>query len=288
VARYPNGAPVRVSTTVRDLTGALVNPGGITLTVQKPDGTTLPYPAPVNDGTGLFHQDINALDLTANGHYQYSWVSTGVGAGVAVGTFDVFDPLEVTVLSLQDGKDMLNIPQATTTYDSELAAWIASIQSSLERYTGGPVINRQVTERAEVTAGYTAICLRQRPVVSVASITPDSGAALTITDLKIDGNAGVLRRAMGLPFYVVVTGGPPWVTVAYTAGWGTSVPPAFNSFARIVLDHMWATQRGPASLPMGSEETVAVPGFGFAIPHRAAELLNGSYQGIPFVSEAFL
>ena len=284
MARYPNGAPVRVSTTVRDLTGALVNPGGITLTVQKPDGTTLPYPAPVNDGTGLFHQDINALDLTANGHYQYSWVSTGVGAGVAVGTFDVFDPFEPTVLAIQDAKDMLNIPQSTVTYDSEIAAWVASIQTSLERYTGGPVITRPVTERAEATAGYTALCLRQRPVVAVTSITPDTGAAVGLTDLKIDANAGVIRRALGLPFYA--TG--PWFTVTYTAGWGTAVPAAFNAFARIVLDHLWATQRGPAMMPMGSEETVAVPGFGFAIPHRAAELLNGSLNGVPFTSEAFV
>jgi hypothetical protein len=206
---------------------------------------------------------------------------------VAAGTFDVFDPFEITVLSLQDGKDMLNIPQVTTTYDSELLAWIASIQSSLERYTGGPIVNRQVTERAEVTASYTAICLRQRPVVSVASITPDSGAALSITDLKVDTNAGVVRRALNLPFYMV-TGGPPYVTVAYTAGWGTAVPPAFNSFARIVLDNLWQTQRGPASMPMGGEEAVSVPGFAFLIPRRAAELLNGSYNGLPFTAEAYL
>jgi hypothetical protein len=124
-------------------------------------------------------------------------------------------------------------------------------------------------------------------VVSVASITPDSGAALSITDLKVDTNAGVVRRALNLPFYMV-TGGPPYVTVAYTAGWGTAVPPAFNSFARIVLDNLWQTQRGPASMPMGGEEAVSVPGFAFLIPRRAAELLNGSYNGLPFTAEAYL
>jgi hypothetical protein len=39
---------------------------------------------------------------------------------------------------------------------------------------------------------------------------------------------------------------------------------------------------------MGGGEMVTVPGFGFAVPNMAAELLNGSQGGIPFLSEAFL
>jgi hypothetical protein len=276
---------VRISTTVRDLNGALADPSAITLTLQKPDGTQQAYSSPAHDSTGQYHQDLPATDLTQAGHYAYAWTTTGSAPGVAPGTFDVFDPFEVTVLSLADGKQMLNIPDATTAYDAEISAWIASIQSSLERYTGGPVVNRACTERVEATAGYTALCLRQRPVVSVTSITPDSGSAIGITDLKIDPGSGVIRRALGYPFYAI----SPWFTVLYTAGWGTAVPAAFNSFARIVLDHMWATQRGPASLPMGSEEAgIVVPGFGFAIPHRAIELLSGSLNGVPFLAEAYV
>jgi hypothetical protein len=33
---------------------------------------------------------------------------------------------------------------------------------------------------------------------------------------------------------------------------------------------------------------MAVPGFGFAIPSRAAELLNGSQNGVPFMTEAYV
>ena len=72
------------------------------------------------------------------------------------------------------------------------------------------------------------------------------------------------------------------------AGWGVSVPAAFNSFARIVLQHLWSSQRGSASLPMGGSELVTVPGFGFAIPNMAAELLDGSQDGMPFLSEAYV
>jgi hypothetical protein len=91
--RFPKGQPIRLSTTIRDVTGALVNAGALTLTVVKPDGTSQLYSTPTNDGTGLYHQDIAATDLTLIGYYAYAWSSTGTGAGVAPGGFDVFDPL---------------------------------------------------------------------------------------------------------------------------------------------------------------------------------------------------
>jgi hypothetical protein len=39
---------------------------------------------------------------------------------------------------------------------------------------------------------------------------------------------------------------------------------------------------------MGGGEMVTVPGFGFAVPNMARELLAGSQDGIPFLSEAFI
>lgn len=289
MSRYPAGQPIRVSTTVRDLSGTLVNAGTLTLTVAKPDGTTQAYSTPTNDSTGTYHQDIPASDLTQNGHYQYAWVSTGTGAGVAPGEFDVYDPFEVAVLPLQDGKDALNIPQATTTYDSEIASYIATIQSSLERATGGPIVNRTVTERSEMMTNQTVIPVRQRPLVSVTSITSASGGAIDISGgLDLDVNAGLIRRKLGLPFYGPFFQWLPQVTVTYVAGWGTSVPAAFGSFARIVLQHLWSSQRGPAAMPMGADATVMIPGFGFAVPNMAAELLNGSVNGVPFLAEAYV
>jgi hypothetical protein len=293
--RYPAGQPVRISTTVRDTSGALVNAGTLTLTVKlaQADGTlatTGTYASPVNDSTGLYHQDIPAADLTALGHYSYVWTSTGTGAGVSPpADFDIIDPFEVSVLPLQDAKDALNIPQASTGSDAEIQSYIATIESSLERATGGPIVNRVVTERSEMMQNQTVILVRQRPLVSVTSIASASGSLIDISGgLDLDVNAGLIRRQLGLPFYGPFFSWLPKVTVTYVAGWGTSVPAAFNSFARIVLAHLWSSQRGPAALPMGGGEMVTPPGFGFAIPNMAAELLNGSQGGIPFLSEAFI
>lgn len=101
MSRYPLNQPVRISTTVRDDTGALVDAGSIALVVKliaadDTQTTTGTYSSPVHDSTGTYHQDVPAADLTAAGHYIYTWTSTGTGAGVSYGDFDVFDPFEPT------------------------------------------------------------------------------------------------------------------------------------------------------------------------------------------------
>jgi hypothetical protein len=296
VSRYPLGQPIRLSTTVRDVTGTLVNPTTLTLLVKlaQADGTSLTtgtYAAPANDGTGLYHQDVPATDLTGLGHYQYTWTATGTGAGVSFGDFDVFDPFETAVLPLADGKDALNIPQATTTADAEIQGYIASIEACLERFTGGPIINRAVTERAEMMSDQTVILVRQRPLVSVTQIVSASGGTIDISaGLDLDTNAGLIRRKLGLPFYGPFFQWLPQVNVTYVAGWGTAAPATFNTVARMILQHLWDTQHGPASRPSigPAGDLVTVPGFGYAIPNQAAELLDGAQGGIPFRSEAYL
>ena len=295
MSRYPQGAPITVSTTVRNSAGTLVNAGTLTLVVKTAaaDGTwttTGTYASPVNDSTGAYHQDVPVTDLAAAGHYQYAWTATGTGAGVSFGEFDVFDPFETAVLPLQDAKDQLNIPQSSTANDGEIQSFIATIESSLERFTGGPIVNRTVTERAEMMSNQTVILVRQRPLVSVTQILSASGGAIDISGgLDLDVNAGTIRRKLGLPFYGPFFSWLPQVTVTYVAGWGTSVPAAFNSASRIIIQHLWTSQHGPAGRPsMGGEEMTTLPGFGFAIPNMAAELLDGAQGGIPFLSEAFI
>lgn len=278
-----------MSTTVRGLDGALAVAGALTLTVQKPDGTQQSYSSPVNDSTGNYHQDVPAADLAVIGHYQYAWTATGAGAGVAPGSFDVYDPFEVRVISLQDAKLMLNIPAGTTADDAEIDAWIGAIESGLERFTGGPVVNRVITaERSEMQSNQTVIPVRQRPLVSVTSIASASGGLIDISGgLDLDKNAGLIRRPLGLPFYGPFFQWLPQVTVTYVAGWGTSVPPAMAAFARITIQHLWVPQRGPVTMPVGGGDLVTPPWLGFAIPNRALELLNGSQDGMSYASEAY-
>jgi len=288
--RYSAGQPVRVSWTVSGLDGSLADASAGTLTVQKPDATTQAYSFPVSDSTGTYHLDLMVADLGIVGHYQWAATATGTVEDESSGEFDVFDPFASCVLSLGDAKDMLNIPRASTTDDVELASWIATIESSLEGMTGGPLVNRQISERVEATAGYTALVLRQRPLVSLQSVVNvGSGMALSLTDMTdLDFNASIVRRRLGWPFFGPFYQYLPIFTVAYTAGWGTAVPPAFASASRIIIQNLWETQHGPSARPsMGADDMVTPHGFGFAIPNRAAELLDGSQDGMRFMQEAF-
>jgi hypothetical protein len=270
MSRYANGQPIRLSTTITDLTGTLVDAGALVLTIQKPDVSQQTYGTPAHDSTGKYHQDIPTTDLIQNGHYQYKWVATGTGAGVSRGEFDVYDPFETTVLSLQDAKAQLNIPLTNTTNDDEIMSYLDTIGQMIELFTGGPVYTRTITERVMATQGWTTLCLRKRPVVAITSITDIiTGIPMGLTDLDVDTNSGIVRRVLGWPFW---SRGTNYIVV-YTAGWGTSVPAAFNSAARIIIQHLWRTQRGPAMRPLGGDEETVMPGMSYAIPNRAEQLL---------------
>lgn len=271
MSRYPNGQPLRLSTTVKDLTGTLVNAGTLVLTVQKPDGTTQVYSTPTNDSTGAYHQDIPAADLAQNGHYPYKWVSTGTGAGVSVGSYDVFDPFEPAIIALADVKATLNIPAVRTASDAEIQAKIDTVTAVIEDRIGGPIVQRSITERVRVGVGYRSLAVRDRPLVSVTSITDlTTGTALDISDIELDTVAGIVRRKLQLPFW----GRGPYYTVVYVAGLGTAVPAAVTEAARIILQHLWQNQRGGQRPMLPTDETGQAPGLGFSIPNRALELLG--------------
>lgn len=275
MARYAQGQPVTVSATITNnaTPPVLVDAGTLTLTVQKPDASSQSYATPAHDSTGKYHQDIPATDLAILGHYQYKWVSTGTGAGVIPGAFEVYDPFEVTVLSLQDAKDTINIPQSTTTFDAEIYRKVATIEANIEKTIGGPVITRTISnERQRVTGGYRTFALRYRPLVSVTSIVDvASGVAMSLSDLDPDYTTGILRRKLDLPFW----SRGPYYLITYTAGLGTAVPASIGEAAAVILQHLWETQRGVSSAPQwAGEQTVTLPGWGYAIPNRAAELLS--------------
>lgn len=209
---------------------------------------------------------------------------------MSYGEFDVFDPFELRVISLQGAKDMLDIPATDTTSDAKLDRLIAAIESGLERFTGGPPVNRPFVERCELDGTLRVLLVRQRPLVSITSIVAvASGQPIDISGgLDVDPVAGMVRTALGWPFVGRFWANSPVMTVTGTAGWGTSVPAAFAEFAAIVIDHLWQPRRGPVAMPMGGVDTVTPPWLGFAIPNRALELLNGSQDGLPYAMEAYI
>lgn len=191
----------------------------------------------------------------------------------------------MTVLTLADAKIHLNIAANVSTYDAELQGFIDATVPQIERYLGGPAEVRAVTETVERTDCGRAIPLTFRPFVSLTSIT--IGGVETDISTVYPTPGRVLRKQFGFPFW------PTWIepcVVTYQAGQGSDALPAISLAAKIIVAHLWSTQRGNAGGrgPSANNEygstsagTVA-PGFGFAIPNRALELLN------PFAPETGL
>jgi hypothetical protein len=269
VARYALGAPIRLSTEVRDIAGVLANAGAITLTLLRPDGTTDPYATPTNASTGKYHQDIPAAALTQTGHYQFKWVSTGANAGVSSGAFDVADPFETELLSLDDAKQHLNI--TGTTNDAELEVYIAAVTEAIEAYIG-PVGRRTITETVSPSSG--VLLLSTVPVLSLTSVMPYASAPLTVSTLTVNKTAGIIYPGAYSGFWAVS------YDVVYLVG-RASVPASVNTAGRLVLQRLWETQRGGTTSPariiggLGSEEIGAeTAAFSYVKSYGVRELLD--------------
>lgn len=274
MSRYPLGAPIRLSTEVRNLAGVLENAGGITLSVLKPDQTTQVYAAPTNDGAGLYHQDVPMLDIPQLGHYVYKWVSTGANSGVSSGDFDVIDPFAAEVLSLDDARAVCNL--IDDSQDAELEVYIAAVTEAIEDDIG-PVGRRTVTETVYPARG--VLELRIKPVLSVTSITPYAGVALSSTVYTLRPGGFVYPATYAAGFYA------PEYAVVYVAG-RTTVQAKVNLAGREVLRHLWSFQQGPGAaqragfgvdnLALTSEAFSYVKSFGVQDLLKAEKLVPGS------------
>jgi hypothetical protein len=168
--------------------------------------------------------------------------------------------------SLTDLKAHLNLSSSTVD-DGELDD-ILQAADDLVRSMVGSFDAVAVTERVAVHGG-TALLSRA------------PAGAVTVTDYYGNAVAGaVVNGPARLLQYVPPTYGP--VTVTYSAGDGV-VPAAVRLATLVIAAHLYETQTRPgftASVPAGFGGLDGVPDAsmvssrGFAIPHRAQELLT--------------
>lgn len=169
----------------------------------------------------------------------------------------------MAVLLLPDAKAYLNITVEDS--DTTLAAIIASAEAAITRKCG-PLEPTAVTERVVHRGG--ELLLSTLPVVSLTSVTPDGGAALSLTGLYVDP-AGVVT-GLGAGTYDVV----------YSAGRATC-PADLLLAVKELVRHLFGPQRGPTGRPgsRGSETTAnTIPGAAYMMPFRVAELIAPHVQ----------
>lgn len=142
--------------------------------------------------------------------------------------------------------------------DDQLLMVIGAAQDAVEGIIG-PVLRREVTQ--DVEPRWDTIVLRVLPVLSITDITSSD----TSIGYKADTVTGLVT---GLSGYSPVR-------VTYVAG-REVVPDAVRLATLIIAAHLWETQRENSPTPVdGNDFGQDVPfGLGFAIPNRAASLLE--------------
>lgn len=266
---YDLGAVVPLGTTVRDGSGALANAGAMALTVTLPDNTTVSVASVTPSSTGTYAYD---YPTTQAGRHTVRWVATGVNAGAYVDVFDVRPAAPPMLFSLAAAKAKLDIPATSTSSDEELREFIEATTAAVEFFVGA-VARRTVQQVLQ--GARDAWVLHTTPVLAVTAVTPLQSwqQAVDVSVLDVDTTTGIVRRTDGLCF----TGGDYRIT--YTAG-RAIVPPNVSLAAKLILQHLWRTNYGASrglSAVGGGDDFLAteqVPGFGYAIPNRALQLLQ--------------
>lgn len=260
---YDLGEQVPVSVTVRDANNALVNPVSATLTIIKPDGTTVPGTTvtlpPATTGKPLY---IYTTDTVG----RHSWrMTTTTPAGSQTGVFTVRTGTPGWILSLDEARAQLNATGVTG--DAELEEYLQVTTDIVENIIG-PVVNQTITE--EIHDGGATILLNRVPIVSVVSIENWADATVTYgaSDYLVNKQTGVIRRLNASWF-----AGP--VKVSYIAGRSNATPEAAITAAKVIIQHLFRSQQlRPSGPPAPTGDAVAtVPMLGFAVPNAAVQML---------------
>lgn len=282
------GAVVPLTWTNTDTTGTpqdAASLSSITVTVTRPDGTTA-TPAVTRVSTGSYTA---AYTTTQAGHHIIAWTSADAAyPGAYADTFEVQAALDPTIVSLAEAKEILQLGD-TTELDMILQGYNAAATNVIE-YICGPVVQQTVTET--LPSRGTVTVLSRPPVIQLLpwTVLPAQMSALGITlpsppspmlrtrlygiewplaELYVDPRRGLVTHTSGLPFFYCAY---IW---QYLAG-RPVIPAALYESAKIILEHLFQIKRGgtgAADIASG-ESVTTLPGFGFAIPNRALELLQ--------------
>lgn len=168
----------------------------------------------------------------------------------------------MSVLALADAKAHLNT--TTTTNDAELVDMINAAEAAISRKVG-PL---EPTTRTVRVPGGSSLVLPATPAVSLTSVTPVGGTALSLANLYLNPESGVVSDLYGCSFPAIA------YNVVYVAGRG-ECPDDLVLAVKELVRHMWETQRGSVRVgPLQSDSlSNTLPGSAYTFPIRVNELL---------------
>lgn len=169
----------------------------------------------------------------------------------------------MSVVLLADVKTHLNL--TVTTHDVELQAFIDAAEAAIGERVG-PLAT--VTRTVRVTPHPKALRVPS-PAASLTSVTDYAGTAVTVGDLRLDSDAGLIYYLDGRSF------SGAWYDVVYTHG-HSPCPADLKLAVKEMVRHLWDTQRGPTRRPGAAPSDAmanTIPGAAHMFPYRVSQLL---------------
>lgn len=261
------GDTIPFAADVRDADGVLANAVTVTLTLTLPDGTTA-TPTVTNPPSSTGHYGYDYPTVQAGSH-DARWLFTFTGGLTTSLTqhYDVRPTATGALVSLADAKEQLKI--TATTWDERIRGFISSATQVIERHTGCATYRRTEIEDHRITNASPSLVLKKSPAISVTSVAAVGGTTTWDTAaLYLSKSSGIVTVKSGSWF-------SGHVEVTYVAG-SLIIPMNYVDAAMMIVEHLWQTRRGDKGSPRpgAQEDTIVIPGLGFAVPRAALELLG--------------
>lgn len=168
----------------------------------------------------------------------------------------------MAVLSAPDAAAYLRIENSDK--HDVLETMCNAAQAAIEAHVG-PLEPTEITARVE---GGALLFLPKIPAISLTSVTPLGGTALTVGDLWVT-NTGAVRYTTATCFTA------DWYDVVYQAGFDP-LPDDLLLAVKELVRHFWTTQRGGTQRPGANQSEMlsnSIPGFAHTFPYRVSELI---------------
>lgn len=272
---YTLGQQVVLTTAVTDQSTGLPTNATMSLTVTKPDGTTLVSGVGLtitSTGTGAYSCIVPA---TAAGTWLYLWTASGAAVGVDDGQFDV---LAITrrIASLADAK--LHMNKQNTADDVEIQDFMDAAQAVITREIGD-VVPTSYAESLNIDG--CRLILTNRPVLSISSLKVYYSATAMVTldpsTYRFEGPTGIVERTGSGGYPIPFTGQGDQADVVYISGRTGAVPPNVRLAYLELTAHLWRNSqmgRNRRVRGTGPEDDTAGVALGFSLPNRVRELLG--------------
>lgn len=170
----------------------------------------------------------------------------------------------MTVLDLIAAKRYLNITGSD--HDDTLNGIIAAAEAAIAERCG-PLEPTEITARVDHLGGDVA--LSPTPAISLTTVTPDGGSAISLTGVYVDAGSGVVTGVSAGTY-----------TIVYQAG-RVTCPPDLLLAVKELVRHLWESQRGGNKRPgstVSDATSNTIPGAAYLFPFRVTQLIAPHIQ----------